>query len=137
MGRFVDIEALASEALALVETQEKTASIDEPEDVLKTDIGKALKQAAEYIRSHGDMEVTAADLEVLQGSAPTTKVASLSPLPVKNPSEAGDHFRKMASRVREAGDTAAEGRIVKAAQMLNAAVALKHLTPAAPPSRSN
>lgn len=133
MGTYVDIGALASEALHLVEEQEKTASYEEPVEELKTEIGRALKQAATYIRDCTETEVGVADLELLKNAKVNTKVAALSPLPATDPSEAGNRFRKLASRVRERGSEQAETRIIKAAQMLNAAVALKHLNRLAAP----
>lgn len=125
MPKYIDIHALASEALSLVEEREKTAFVSEPEEELRTEIGRALKQAASYIRDHSDMEVTASDLDALKGQV--AKVAALSPIPAPNPSAAGDRFRKLAERVRENGDVAAESRLIKAAQMINAAVAFEHL----------
>jgi len=127
MSSVIDIEALAAEAVSLVEEQEKTAApiVDEPEE-LSTDIGKALKQAAELIRGYSGREVTNDDLAAYTG-APQKTASTREILSPENPSELGDQFRKLAAQVRETGDKIAEDRLIKAAHTLNAAVALKHL----------
>jgi len=68
MSRYVDIGALTRDVLTSVEVgSEKTAS--DSESNLKTDIGIAIKQAAENIRDYEDTNVTSADLKtVVQGA---------------------------------------------------------------------
>lgn len=75
----LDIQQLAADVLASVDADEalraKTASEVTPTGTLKTDVGRALKLAAEKIRALDDTTVTAADLDtVLTGAR--TKMAS-------------------------------------------------------------
>lgn len=68
MSKYLDINALTDEVLASVETEEieKTASTEEE---VKTEIGKAIKEAAANIREHSDTEITNEDVAELVKAA--------------------------------------------------------------------
>lgn len=68
MSKYLDINALTDEVLASVETEEieKTASTEEE---VKTEIGKAIKEAAANIREHSDTEITNEDIVQLVKAA--------------------------------------------------------------------
>lgn len=69
MSRYTDIDALTREVLASVEedTSEKTASV--VDSGLKTEVGLAIKAAAQALRGYSDNAVTAEDLRtVVEGA---------------------------------------------------------------------
>ena len=126
MARTIDIDALANEALALVEQEQvKTASESSPESELRTDVGRALKEAADLIRGHKS-EITNADLHIAKtgGVAPAPTKQASSNLPA---SALGARFRKMATDVRASSADLEESKAVKVAQLITAAVGLQHL----------
>ena len=123
----LNIKLIAQEALDKVASHEKVAS-DESTPAHRTEIGLALKSAADMIRNFNDDMPTNADLELIC----TAKVAALDPglasvTPI-NASALGNKFRKMAREVREHGSQSEEDRLSKTAKIVNAAVALQHLT---------
>lgn len=127
MLRYSSISDLAQAVLDSVSEDEsvKTAS-DETSSTLKTEIGLALKQAAEAIRNFETSEVTDADLVDLE------KRAAQPAFPARTvrfeQSPLGEELRKLANVVRESAISIENDKTIKLAQMLTAAVGLKHLT---------
>lgn len=159
MSNYLDISALAEEALSAIKTgeeQTKTAS-DNEEENYKTEIGTALKEAAEILRNTDDSDVTNDDIRaflrgvkeanalpipnasapggvqqnVVGTEAPNPAAPSTGGLPTGAPkigSSLGDELRDLAKHVKEAGAEQEKNKTIKAAKMVDAAVGLKHLT---------
>jgi len=133
MAHPVNIEALADEALALVsQEQEKTASAEDYEPALHTDIGKALKQAAEFIRQSSS-PVTNADLQIDKVAGrkkdPTRSIKEMyaDRKAKSNRSKLGEHFHALSVDVKTQGAALEEAKAVKVSHLINAAVGLRHL----------
>lgn len=190
MPRYVDIEELTRAVLESVADAEHVVKTAEATEGPKTEVGTALKAAAEKIRNCDDSEVTREDLKklgVLAAAIPALAggtaskltgggfmegagkaMGTLAGIPlgpmgmygghqlggavgraiggspqqqqpqqaVQNPaagaakmgSVLGAELRKIAAEIRKQGDANEKVRLTKAAQMLTAAVGLKHLT---------
>lgn len=130
MSTHVNIEALADSVLASVarSSQEKTASTEEVSH-LKTEVGLALKEAAEKLRGHDGSVLTNEYIARLMSG---TKMASVdSPaefVEAAGSSELGSRLRKIAHSLRVNAATQDDANVVKSAQAITAAVGLKHLT---------
>lgn len=133
MSKPVNIAALADEALALVtQEQEKTASVVDQEPILQTEIGKALKHAAELIRQSSS-QVTNEDLQIAKVAGhkkdPTKSVKEMyADRKTKVPrSKVGEYFKKLSDDVKTQGAALEEAKAVKVSHLINAAVGLRHL----------
>lgn len=72
MSRYVDIGKLTQEVLSSVEEEQREKTASDSETNLKTEIGDAIKAAANNIRDYEDTDVTNVDLKtVMEG----TKIA--------------------------------------------------------------
>ena len=133
MAHPVNIEALADEALALVsQEQEKIASAEDYEPALHTDIGKALKQAAELIRQSSG-QVTNEDLQIAKVAGrkkdPTRSIKEMyadRKARLKR-SKLGEHFHQLSVDVKAQGSALEENKAIKVSHLINAAVGLRHL----------
>lgn len=123
----LDIQKLSQQVLDQVAQTEavKTASEELPED-LKTEIGKALKEAASKVRECNSTEVTQADISSLFKEAKQEKKTAEQTTP-GHPSPLGDEIRKLAQTVRDQSVEDSTIRTKQAAHIFNAAVGLAHL----------
>ncbi len=123
----LDIQQLAESVLEQVAASTKTAAV--LEDVgLSTEIGRSLKQAATTIRAIDDLTPTNKDLcDIRTAQSKTAADQAIKELPVTG-SERGNYFRKLANDLRKTGAQNAELRAINTAKMVNAAVALQHLS---------
>lgn len=129
MASYVNIEALADSVLASVApTVAKTASAEEASQ-LKTEVGLALKEAAEKLRTYDGTVLTDEYIARLMAGEKTASVAA-PPTYVEDThgSELGNRLRKIAHSLRASASTQDDAKTIKSAQAITAAVGLKHLT---------
>jgi len=123
----LNIQELAQSVLDQVsETPVKTASEQELPEEFKTEIGKALKEAASLVRGCDSADVTQEDIHSLFKEAQAQ--SSKEPVTSEHPSVFGDELRKLAKIVRDRGVEEHTNTYKQAAHMINAAVGLAHLT---------
>jgi len=119
----LDIQQLAQSVLDQVSETQKTASEEIPEE-FKTELGKALKEAADKVREYS-ADVTQEDVASLFKEA--QEQSSSEPLPSRHPSVLGNELRKLAKTIREHEVEAQTETYKQAAHTINAAVGLAHL----------
>jgi len=127
MLRHSSISDLAQAVLDSVAEEPVVKTASEVEPSAKTEIGDALKKAAEHLRDANVDEVTNEDLaSAVKTAAVTVDVPALDSF-IRG-SQLGGELRKIAHSLRETGGEIADAKATKVAQMLTAAVGLAHLT---------
>lgn len=125
----VDIQKLADEVLQHVEASIKTASATQDiRSQLNTEVGSLLSKVAADLRNIDDQNPTHKDLIAIKTAQTVVQTKEATAPTPENGSTQGNYFRKLAQQIRETGKQNEEIRLTKTAKLVNAAVALQHLT---------
>jgi hypothetical protein len=126
MAQYSSISDLAQAVLDSVMEDEavKTASETAP-ITLKTEIGNELKKVAEHLRATPSLSISNEDLVTATKTAGVS--ADLKEMPEAG-SAVGNELRKIANSIRHTGSVSDDTKTAKIAQIITAAVGLKHLT---------
>jgi hypothetical protein len=137
MSKTLNIQELTDAVLALVDTAEsqKTAEVSETSSI-KTDIGQEILKIAQQLDTAAEPAVTYEDIAKLLKKTSDDKLSvkdlvsieeKTAAVSEETPVTAGTELRKLAAQLKEQHKTNKRDRLIKAAQLVTAAVSLEHL----------
>lgn len=134
MLKLPDIGSLATALIAQANAQTSTKTASETSS-LKTEVGNAIKSAAELIRAADLNTVSYDDLSAMLKNAnanceypKSAEMASPAAPAVARVSKTAQMIQDLANAVRSEGAEVEAGKVTKSAQALLAATGLAHLT---------